>query len=195
MVGHTGNSVDQTFSILTQEFKKSEIKTLEELEKLIVNSPMSPKPEVERLQFVWDWKYFMTDNFADKSLSNHSFYNGFCIKKEGGITRLRVKRLPQDQVWFPPTGIELIKRNIDYQPVGSADSRVESLNLDRVLSDLTKYFQRMPTHVRISISDSWYKLKETLEGLPKKQKNLPKMRITDLPKLSLTTPEVRLPDE
>ena len=63
------------------------------------------------------------------------------------------------------------------------------------MSDLTKYFQRMPTHVRISISDSWYKLKETLEGLPKKQKNLPKMRITDLPKLSLTTPEVRLPDE
>ena len=195
LVGHTGNAVDQTFSILTQEFKKSEIKTLEELEKLILNSPINPKPEVERLHYVWDWKHFMSNNFTEKSLSNHSFYNGFSIKKEGGITRLRVKRLPQDQVWFPPTGIELIKRNIDYEPVGSADFRILSLNLDKVMSDLTKYFLRMPTHVRISISDSWYKLKETLEGLPKKQKNLPKMRITDLPKLSLTTPEVKLPDE
>ena len=195
LVGHTGNSVDQLFSILTQEFKKAEMKTIEELEEIIVNSPISPKPEVERLLFTWDWKCFISEHFSDKELSNHSFYNAFSLVSEGEMTKLRVKRLPQDKVWLPPTGIELIKQNIKFDPVGSSDFRIESLNLPKVMCDLLRYFQRMPTHLRVTVSDSWSKLKDTLEGLPKKQKNLPKMKITELPRMTRNIELLELPDE
>ena len=195
LVGHTGNSVDQLFSILTQEFKKSEIKTLEELEEIIIKSPMSPKPEVERLIYIWDWKQFISGHFSEKDLHNHSFYSAFSIVKEDGITKLRVKRLPQDKVWFPPTGIELIKQNINFEPIGSADFRIENLNIPKIMCDLLKYFQRMPTHIRVSVSDSWLKLREVLEGLPKKQKNFPTMKITELPRITRNAAAVELPDE
>ena len=48
------------------EFKKSEIKTLEELEMIFVNSPMRPKPEVERLTFTWDWKTAIEGKLSEK---------------------------------------------------------------------------------------------------------------------------------
>lgn len=193
MVGHTGNQVDQLFSILTQEFKKTELKTLEDLEDSIRHS-ICPTPYVERLNFVWDWKGFISGKLSDKELSNHSFYNAFQIVQEGGVTKLRAKRLPQDNVWLPPTGIELIKQGIAYDPVKCADFRVESLNLEKVTSDLIKYFKTMPATVRTLVSDSWCRLRETLEGLPKKQKNIPPMKITDLPRISCAS-MVNLPDE
>ena len=151
MVGHTGNQVDQLFSILTQEFKKTELKTLEDLEDSIRHS-ICPTPYVERLNFVWDWKGFISGKLSDKELSNHSFYNAFQIVQEGGVTKLRAKRLPQDNVWLPPTGIELIKQGITYDPVKCADFRVESLNLEKVTSDLIKYFKTMPATVRTLVS-------------------------------------------
>ena len=196
IVGHTANSVDQLFSILTQEFKKSEIKTLEELEMIIVNSPMSPKPEVERLTYTWDWKLSIEGKLSDKDLSKHSFYNAFAIVKEDGITKLRVKRLPQDDVWLPPTGIELIKRNMSFDPVGSSEFRVETLNFPKVMSDLMKYFKTMPTTVRVSVSDSWFRLKEFLENLPRRRRNLPTMKITGLPRQAvISNAVIQLPDE
>ena len=195
LVGHTGNSVDQLFSILTQEFKKSEIKTVDELIEIIQKSPITPQPSVESLNYTWDWKNFVTGYLTGKQLENHSFYNAFNIVKEGKKTKLRAKRLPQDQEWFPPTGIELIQQNIPFdEPVRSSGFRVEDLNLPKVLWDLQKYFKRMPTHLRVSISSSWNKLKETLEGLPRMQNNLPPMKLSDLPKMQLNLAPV-LSDE
>ena len=137
LVGHTGNSVDQLFSILTQEFKKSEIKTVDELIEIIQKSPITPQPSVESLNYTWDWKNFVTGYLTGKQLENHSFYNAFNIVKEGKKTKLRAKRLPQDQEWFPPTGIELIQQNIPFdEPVRSSGFRVEDLILPKVLWDL-----------------------------------------------------------
>ena len=56
IVGHTGNAVDQLFSVLSKQFEKVNIRTLEELFTLIENSSIQPKPVVLSLQYIWDWK-------------------------------------------------------------------------------------------------------------------------------------------
>ena len=64
--------------------------------------------------------------------------------------------------------------------------------LDKIVANLQKYFTRMPTHVRVRVADSWLKLKNSLERLPKMEHNL--MKMTDLLKISVT-PEQKLPVE
>ena len=192
LVGHTGNAVDQKFSIITQELKKSEIKTLEDLINLISNS-MTHKCNVESLTFTWDWKSFITQHLTSPQLQNHSFYNGFKVSREEEMTKLRFKRLPQDQEWLPPTGIQLINKNITFNPIGSSDFRVESLNLDKIFHDLEKYLRRMPAKTRVAVSQSWSRLREELEGLPKMKKNLPPMKLSELPKM-LVEAEKSIPD-
>ena len=157
-------------SILTQEFKKSEIKTVEELFHIIENSPMVPRPECESLQYIWNWRDYISGYLTDKQLKNHSFYNAFKIKKEktvseGKVTKLRCKRLPQDEEWLPPTGIRLVQANTPYDPVGSAEFRVQDLLLPKIMENLEKYFRRMPTHVRVKVGDSWGRLKDSLERM------------------------------
>ena len=186
--------MDQKFSIISQDLKKSEIKTLEELIQLILNSPIHPKPKVKLLTYIWDWKAFVSDHLTDKKLENHSFYNAFKFVKEDGVTKMRVKPLPQDTEWLPPTGMRIIKENITYDPVPCCEFRIENLYLDKVLHDLQRYFSRMPTHVRVNVSQSWYRLKESLESLPRKMKNLPTMKILSLPK-AVSDPAPSLPDE
>ena len=193
LVGHTGNAVDRQFSVIAQELKKSEVKTLEELISIIAKS-IKPAPKVESLKFTWDWKTYIEAHLASPKLNNHSFYNAFRITKEGSIAKLRLKRLPQDQEWLPPTGIQLIKPNIQYEAVGSSDFRVEHLQLDKILHDLLRYFKRMPTPIRVTVSNSWNRLKEELERTPKMMHNLPPMKITELPRLSPQVPAA-LPDE
>lgn len=199
LVGHTGNAVDQLFSILTQEFKKCEIQTIEELFEKIVSSPINPTPECESLKFIWNWRDYISGYLTNKELKNHSFYNAFNIKKEktakeGKVTKLRAKRLPQDEDWVPPTGIRILQPDVPFDPVGSADFRVEELLLPKIVENLQKYFRRMPTHTRVTVGDSWNRLREMLENLPRMQENLPRLRLHDLPKIPLEQ-EPKLPDE
>ena len=42
-----------------------------------------------------------------------------------------------------------MKDGIVYEDLFSADFRIESLHLDRVLADLVKWIRTMPTHVRL----------------------------------------------
>ena len=191
--------INVTFpSILTQEFKKSEIKTVEELFEKIENSPISPKPECESLKFIWNWRDYIHGYLSNKQLKNHSFYNAFMVTKEVSKEKkeikLRAKRLPQDLEWVPPTGICLVQPNTVYDPVGCAEFRVENLMLSKIVANLQKYFKRMPTHVRVKVADSWLKLKDSLERIPRMQENLTKMKLADLPKISMEL-EQELPDE
>ena len=182
-------------SILTQEFKKSEIKTVEELFEKIENSPISPKPHCESLQFTWNWRDYIQGYLTEKKLKNHSFYNGFKVEKENGQVKLRCKRLPQDLNWLPPTGIRIVQPDTVYEPVGCAQFRTETLLLPKIVANLEKYFRRMPTALRVKVTDSWLKLKDKLERVPKMQNNLPKMKIFDLPKMPTVPTQVALPDE
>ena len=67
-VGHTGFSVDQLFSILTAQFKNNEIKTLEDLHTLIINSAIIPKPTVESLDYIFDWKNSIASQMTELGL-------------------------------------------------------------------------------------------------------------------------------
>ena len=118
-----------------QVFKKSEIKTIEELFNLIVETAnIHSKPVCESVDFIWNWRDHIGEHLLE--LGNHSFYNAFCIKRElsessGWVTKLRVKRLPQDEVWEPPTGLQLLKSGFSPGPVPVAEYKIESLQMDR----------------------------------------------------------------
>ena len=93
---------------MDSELKKIEVKTLEELVQLLLDSSIKPKPVVELIDYIWNWRDFISPYLFE--LENHSFYNGFRIAKEysessGFVTKMWVKRLPQDDEWIPPTGI------------------------------------------------------------------------------------------
>ena len=172
--------MDQTFSILCQELK-CEIRSVDELIDKIKNAPISPKPEVEHLWYTWDWASFIKDHMA-KELKNHSWYNSFQFKKEEGSVRLRCKKFPQDPEWKPPTGIRLVKDNLKIEPVGVEEFRVEDLKMDEIFRSVNKYLSTMTLSDRIRTSSSWDRLRETLENLPRRAPNLPRLKLLDLPK-------------
>ena len=101
IVGHTGNEVDQLFSIITQVLKTENVPTVEDLRSKILSSPIKPKPIVETLLYTWDWKSFIENKLHP--LKNHSLYNSFQFLKENDEVHLRYKQLPQSPEYGPAT--------------------------------------------------------------------------------------------
>ena len=191
MVGHTGNACDQLFSILTKEFK-SEIQTVEDLISKIVKSPIHPQPKVHRLLYSWNWKAFLEPHFSSTILQNHTAYNAFQIKSENCLVKLRAKKYPQYREWYPQEGIKLLKDGINFSPVPASGFREEELSLDKVLSDLRKYYlPSLSPKDKRRVSESWERLSNMLTQLP--MKHHPSMKIQDLPRQEPVQP-VRLPD-
>ena len=187
IVGHTGNEVDQLFSILTNEFK-GEILSVQELLKKISTAPIKPKPKVEHLFFIWDWKKFVENQLHP--LEYHTFFNSFQIKREGVNVKFRYKRLPQDQEFGPAAGMKLLKSSLALSPVSVADFRIEQLQLDKLFRSLEVFFQALPIGLRMEVVADWQAIKKTLEALPLKKPSLPKM---DLSTLQGFTHSVELP--
>ena len=193
-VGHTGNSVDQIFSILTQEFK-TEIKSLDELLEKMRSAPIEPKPVVESLLYIWDWKSFCEQHLSEKELKYHSYYHSFQVIKEDEVVKFRAKHLPQDTNWTPATGINLFKQeDIIFVPLPAAEFRIQSLNIPKIYKDLQKFLIRLPMDLRVKLTLNWDALRDSLESLPGKRLNLPKMKIEDLPKQTKEV-EPELPEE
>ena len=169
------------FSLLCRELK-SEIRSPDDLIKKIRNSPVTPSPDVEELLYTWDWRSFVSPNLSQKMLQNHSFYHSFMIRCENGVSLLRAKKYPQMVEWIPEGGIILLRDKVEFSPVPVSEFRVESLQLDKVFSDLyTKYFPSLQLNERKESQQSWEKLRTCLENLPKKRENLPPMRLLSLP--------------
>jgi hypothetical protein len=106
------------------------------------------------------------------------------VKKEGDVGVLRAKKYPQDLgEWQPDDGIKLLKDKVDFSPIGVAEMRVEKLNLDEVFRGLyTKYFPQLSEQDKRKTVSSWESLRTTLENLPKKKNNFPKLKLLELPK-------------
>ena len=126
---------------------------------------------------------FVQPKLSDRELKNHSFYHSFNLKKENVGVLLRAKKYSQDNEWGPVGGLKLLKDGFTSSPVPASDFRVESLNLERVFSDLyTKYFPTLEVGERKDAEASWENLRTVLENLPKKQDNLTPLRLSSFPK-------------
>ena len=191
LVGHTGNEVDQLFSILANELK-SEILTIEDLKEKIEAAPIVPKPVVHSLAYIFDWKSFIEDKLSKPPLKNISKYYSFLFSSEAGDVKFRGKRLPQDGVLslYPPAGIRIVSKDITYEAVGAADFRVGDLKFDEIWKGLEAAMPQLSTTDQKRVTKSWEKLRTWLENLPKQKKNLPTMKILDLPKQKPVVPLV-----
>ena len=61
---------------------------------------------------------------------------------------MRAKVLPQDPIYLPEQGIKLLRDDVIYRPVGSAGFRIETLQFEKIMTDLKKWLRTMPTHTR-----------------------------------------------
>ena len=124
---------------------KSEILTIESLKEKIENANIKPKPICLSLEYVFDWKGFVTPNLANPQLANHTFYNSFKFVKEDGIVKMRAKKLPQtrDDCFYPRAGIDLLKKDVVFEPVGPADFRVEEIKFDNIFAGVKKMTARL----------------------------------------------------
>lgn len=171
--------MDQLFSILASEFKDKEIRTVEDLFYYISEAPIQPKPSVEDLEYIWDWKTIV-EPLMTGHLINHSYPHAFQVKKEEGLTKFRYKDLPQDHTWYPEAGLKLLKQGCHICPVPAADFRIETLNLDLIGADYMKYVNSIKKEqVRSNCLKSWERLRNRLEKMPRKKNNLPKMKMEE----------------
>jgi hypothetical protein len=168
--------VDQLFSILTQSFKSSDIKTLEDLLEKIETSGIVPKPEVEILDYCWDWKEFALQNLCKEELRNHASYHCFNLKKDGSA-RLRGKRYLFDKEWFPPTGIRLLQEETNFYDVGTAAFRLEKLQFDKIFQHLQRFLSTLPLTEKLAVGSSWNRLREKLEKIADNKDALVKMKL------------------
>lgn len=185
LVGHTGNEVDQLFSCLCKQLK-DDITTLEMLKEKITTSPILPKPICRSLDFIYDWKNFISNKLSQPPLQYQSKYNSFLISAqvlEGKrCVMLRGKKLPQDTQMVPRSGIRINKENISFDPVGPAEYRIEKIKFDEILRGLYVYLAKLPFSERLPVIASWDRLRDRLESLPNRSRNFPTLKIHDLPK-------------
>jgi len=159
----------------------TEIVTLKDLKKCILETNMKPKPVCHSLWYIYGWKAFVTDYLTDVPLENHCFYNSFKVSKENGFAKLRAKKLPQDINLVPRAGIRLMIEGHPYGPVGIADFRIDKLNFDQVMKGIKLYSKNLPLLDRMRIESSWDNLRETLENLPWKSLQFDQMLLENLP--------------
>ena len=184
LVGHTGNEVDQLFSILCKMLKV-DITTLEGLKERILAAPIIPKPICKSLDYIFDWKSFISDKLTTPPLKYQSKYNSFLLSVEHRhnqrLVVFRAKKLPQDTDMVPRAGIRLIKDNTEFEPVGCADYRVEKVNFEEIMKGLQVFLRKCSLQERIAVSESWDRLRQKLESLPGRKESFPKMKVKDLP--------------
>ena len=167
---------------MADQFKYDEILTVENLKEKIETAPMTPRPVVKFLWYIYGWKNYVENKLSDTRLENHSKFNTFRLTNENGDIKLRAKLLPQDSLLVPRAGIKLLKTEAEFDfPVPVADVRVEEINFDRIMRGISIYLIGKSEKIKNEIEDSWNRLRSKLQSLPKKLENLSRMRLTDLP--------------
>ena len=162
------------------------------MKEIILKSPISPTPDCRHLWYIFGWRDYIIDHLSDQHLQNHSRFNSFLISQEGGIAKLRAKKLPQDSELVPRAGIRLLKSNHENAAVGPAEFRIEKIEWDKIFKGLSIFLSKLPLERKMQIQTKWDCLRTKLEGLPQRSENFEKMMICNLPKQTediVTIPE------
>ena len=71
--------------------------------------------------------------------------------------RFPAKLLPQDPEnnYQPRDGLQLVNPDVQYDPIGAAEFRIEKLDLDRGFLGLQKYFKSLEGSEKMSVVNSW----------------------------------------
>ena len=165
---------------------KVDIPTLEVLKERIVSAPIEPNPICRNLDFIYDWKNFILDQLTNPPLKYQSKYNSFLFTVEHRDNQrqivFRAKKLPQDSEMVPRAGIRLIKESTEFDPVGCAEYRIEKINFSEIMKGIHIFLSKQPLQERMNVTASWDRLKDRLEGLPRRSESFPKMNLHQLPK-------------
>ena len=132
--------------------------------------------------FLFDWKAFIEDKLSTPPLQYTSKYNSFSFTVEQGDVKLRGKRLPQDEVLAPRSGIRVVKKNVTFDPVSCADFRIENIHFDAIWKGLNLIMPQLEKDEQFRVRTSWERLRTSLESLPRRRNNLREMKISELPK-------------
>ena len=185
LVGHTGNEVDQLFSIICPMLRV-DITTIESLKERILTAPIEPKPSCRNLDYIYDWKQFVGDKLTYPPLMYQSKYNSFRLNVEHRDSKrlvvFRAKKMPQESHMVPRAGIRLIKEGVNFDPVGCAEYRVENIRWDEIMKGINAFLSRKSIQERRSVLNSWDRLRDHIESLPRRADSFPKMKIQDFPK-------------
>ena len=84
-----GCECDQCFSVLTTEFKRENIYSVDDLVEKIILSPIQPTPICQELDYIFNWKEYVIPHLEDPELKYHTKYNSFIFQLENGKTVLR----------------------------------------------------------------------------------------------------------
>ena len=181
------------FSILANEFKTDDIKTIEELFEMILNSPIEPKPVCNEVDYIFGWKEYISPLLADPPLKNHSLYHSFSINKEEGVVKFRAKKLPQDKEYVPRAGIRIVREGVEFNPVGAAEFRVHSIPFDRINRTIRIMTSRLSLTCKMKVQESWDRMRDNLEALPRRIHLLEKMDLSKFPKDDFSAENVSHP--
>ena len=177
--------VDQLFSCLCHQFKLNDISTLEVLMERIVDAPITPKPICRSLDFIYDWKLFINDKLSNPPLKYTSKYHSFLITADVEEGKRNVKffgkKYPQDTQLVPRSGIRILKEGIKFEPIGTAEYRIEKINFDEILRGIHVYLSKQTRPERLAIMSSWDRLRDKLEGLPRRSNGFPKLKLDEFP--------------
>ena len=183
--------MDQLFSILAQTLKGKEVSTLDELVEVMESAPIQPKPVVNVLYFISDWKKFVEPKLSKEKLSNHSGYHCFKVSKEvskeGSKVCFRGKVLSTDEKWHPKQGIQLLVVNPKLcDTIQASEFRFEHIRMKSVMDDIqNKYLPMLETKKRQETESRWKALEKTFQKLEKERKCLNALSFSDLPKFRI----------
>ena len=98
----------------------------------------------------------------------------------------RAKKYPQDSEtsFVPRPGILLLEDDVDFPPVGTADSRTSDIKIDAIDKTVDMMVSVLPLDERMKVKTSWGQLRDNMERQEKQGPRLPKMEISSFPKLS-----------
>ena len=160
----------------------------------ITSASILPKPICRSLNFIYNWKDFISDKLTHPPLKYQSKYNSFLFTVENcdekRCVKLFGKKLPQDTQMVPRSGIRVIRENIEFEPVGTAPYRTENVKFDEILRGLQLYLAKLSPRERLPITSSWDRLRDSIESLPNRSESFPKMKLEDMPRQELEVLQV-----